>query len=149
MKSDEDTSLGEKWEYNLENNGNGHVQAPGSPMRTAMMVLKETFSYKEFSPTWAENSIKQKGNYLIWITFNLTQGVAKLRIDRSIPYRDVCDCLPGRVSQRSRRRKRKREKRQERTLKRKGVTGACNRGRPIRLPFRLSVPPGDQLGEGV
>ena len=35
---------------------------------------------------WAENSIKQKGNYLIWITFNLTQGVAKLRIDHSIPF---------------------------------------------------------------
>ena len=63
--------------------------------------------------------------------------------------RDVCDRLPGQVSQRSRRRKRKREERQERSRKRKGVTGACSRGRPIRLPFLLSVPPGDRLGEGV
>lgn len=91
---EEAQTLGEKSELNSSSNGMLFFkpQIPiwdrikGIPMRTAMTVLKEIFEYKDFTPTWPENSIKHKGSYLVWITFNSSKGIAKVHIDQSIDF---------------------------------------------------------------
>lgn len=91
---EEAQTLGEKSELNSSSNGMllFKPQIPiwdrikGIPMRTAMTVLKEIFEYKDFTPTWPENSIKHKGSYLVWITFNSSKGIAKVHIDQSIDF---------------------------------------------------------------
>ena len=85
-------NLGEKSEFNTSNNGKilFKPQIPiwdrikGVPLRTAMMILKEPLEIKDFAPVWSENSVKKHGNYIIWVTYNVTSGVAKVHIDSSI-----------------------------------------------------------------
>ena len=91
---EEAQTLGEKSELNPSSNGMLFFkpQIPiwdrikGIPMRTAMTVLKEIFEYKDFTPTWPENSIKHKGSCLVWVTFNSSKGIAKVHIDQSIDF---------------------------------------------------------------
>lgn len=92
--SDETQALGEKSEMNTQSNGTllFTPQIPiwdrikGAPMRTAMVVLREVFEYKDFAPVWPENAIKAKGSYLVWITFNPAKGIAKIYVDHSIDF---------------------------------------------------------------
>ena len=87
-------NLGEKSEINTSNNGKilFKPQIPiwdrikGVPLRTAMMILKEPLEIKDFAPVWSENSVKKHGNYVIWVTYNVTSGVAKVHIDSSVPF---------------------------------------------------------------
>ena len=63
-----------------------HQSFKGVPLRTAMMILKEPLEIKDFAPVWSEKSVKKCGNYVIWVTYNVTSGVAKVHIDSSIPF---------------------------------------------------------------
>ena len=99
--SDETQALGEKSEMNTQSNGTliFKPQIPiwdrikGAPMRTAMMVLREVFEYKDFAPVWPENAIKTKGSYLVWITFNSSKGAAKIYVDHSIHFETFVDAF--------------------------------------------------------
>ena len=44
------------------------------------------FEQKDFTPIWSERSIKNKGNCLIWFTYDMEKGTAKVHKDHSIDF---------------------------------------------------------------
>ena len=116
----------------------------GIPMRTAMTVLKEIFEYKDFTPTWPENSIKHKGSYLVWITFNSSKGIAKVHIDQSIDFEIFVEAFQSKFANSS-----TQGKAQSKSKGKGKSKSQTHRRRRGKVPFYLPVQAGDQLGQGV
>ncbi len=58
-------------------------------------IFFKALELKDFSPTWPENSFKQKRHYLIWISFNTLQ--AKVHIDSSIDFENLIEAFQSKL----------------------------------------------------
>ena len=146
---EEAQTLGEKSDLNSSSNGmllfKPQIQIwdriKGVPMRTAMTVLKEIFEYKDFTPTWPENSIKHKGSYLVWNTFNSSKRIAKIHIDHSIDFEIFVEVFQSKFANSSTQGNVK--------SKGKGKSKSQTHRRRGKVPLYLPVQAGDPLRKGV
>ena len=56
-----------------------------SARNCVLMIWKQLLGIKDSAPVWSENSVKKYGNYITWVTYNVTTGSAKVHIDHSMP----------------------------------------------------------------